>query len=147
MLVNGPRPRLGSTFAGWFLAAAALYLLTGAQGLAWGDPSKLTLYAIAGYLQDPGSVGNRAAIEFYSGTSCDENQYASPAVALDYLPANAQPIIDAMDAIVPSGYTNTYAALEGLTMFTAANQTPGRIIIGRRKVSPFRHPNLQAYLV
>ena len=31
----------------WFLASLALYLVTGAQGLVWGDSSKLTLYALA----------------------------------------------------------------------------------------------------
>jgi hypothetical protein len=33
----------------WFAAALALYWLTGARGLIWADPSKLTLYALAGY--------------------------------------------------------------------------------------------------
>ena len=41
---------IGLIAAGWFAAAVALYLVTGAQGLMWGDPSKLTLYALAGYL-------------------------------------------------------------------------------------------------
>jgi hypothetical protein len=35
--------------AGWFLAALALYLATGARGLVWGDSSKLTVYALAGH--------------------------------------------------------------------------------------------------
>jgi hypothetical protein len=34
---------------GWFLAALALYWLTGARSLIWADPSKLTLYALEGY--------------------------------------------------------------------------------------------------
>jgi hypothetical protein len=38
-----------SVAAGWFLAALALYLATGARGLVWGDPSKLTVYALAGH--------------------------------------------------------------------------------------------------
>ena len=33
----------------WFAACLALYLLTGARGLIWADPSKLTLYALEGY--------------------------------------------------------------------------------------------------
>jgi hypothetical protein len=34
----------------WFLAALALYWLTGARDLIWADSSKLTLYAVAGYV-------------------------------------------------------------------------------------------------
>jgi hypothetical protein len=33
----------------WFAAALVLYWLTGARGLIWADPSKLTLYALEGY--------------------------------------------------------------------------------------------------
>jgi hypothetical protein len=33
----------------WFAGALVLYWLTGARGLIWADPSKLTLYALAGY--------------------------------------------------------------------------------------------------
>jgi hypothetical protein len=35
--------------AAWFLGALALYWLTGARGLIWADPSKLTLYAASRY--------------------------------------------------------------------------------------------------
>jgi hypothetical protein len=34
---------------GWFVAALALYLVTGARGLVWGDSSKLTLYALSAH--------------------------------------------------------------------------------------------------
>ncbi|OFV83039.1 MAG: hypothetical protein A2Y78_01130 [Acidobacteria bacterium RBG_13_68_16] len=33
----------------WFAASLVLYVLTGARGLIWADPSKLTLYALEGY--------------------------------------------------------------------------------------------------
>jgi hypothetical protein len=33
----------------WFAVAICLYWLTGARGLVWADPSKLTLYAVKGY--------------------------------------------------------------------------------------------------
>jgi hypothetical protein len=33
----------------WFAGALILYWVTGARGLIWADPSKLTLYALAGY--------------------------------------------------------------------------------------------------
>lgn len=44
-----PSRPLGSA-AAWFAAALALYLATGARGLIWADSSKLTLYALKGYL-------------------------------------------------------------------------------------------------
>jgi hypothetical protein len=34
----------------WLVGALALYGLTGARGLIWADPSKLTLYALTGYV-------------------------------------------------------------------------------------------------
>jgi len=59
-LARGDWPRV----AGWFGAALALYLVTGAQGLMWGDPSKLTLYALAGYLPslNPGDHAGWTAV-------------------------------------------------------------------------------------
>jgi hypothetical protein len=54
----------GAASAGWLVAAAALYIVTGAQGPMWGDPSKLTLYALAGYLPslNPGDHAGWTAI-------------------------------------------------------------------------------------
>ena len=55
--MSEPRPASVATPRGalavsavWFAAAALLYLLTGARDLMWGDPSKLTLYALSRYL-------------------------------------------------------------------------------------------------
>ncbi|HLE61049.1 MAG TPA: hypothetical protein VI700_05905 [Thermoanaerobaculaceae bacterium] len=50
MVATGPSLRDARALGGaWFAAAFALYWLTGARGLIWADPSKLTLYAIKGY--------------------------------------------------------------------------------------------------
>ena len=50
MVATGPSLRDPRALGGaWFAAAFALYWLTGARGLIWADPSKLTLYAIKGY--------------------------------------------------------------------------------------------------
>jgi len=56
MSSDGPPPRDVTTLrrtaavgGGWFVAALALYLATGARGLVWGDSSKLTLYALSAH--------------------------------------------------------------------------------------------------
>ncbi len=87
--------------------------------------------AIAGFVQAPTSAGMRVAIQFFSGDShCNGATYAIPAVALDLLPANAQPVIDALNAATPNGYTPTEGAIRGITQFTAANVSPPRVMIG-----------------
>ena len=50
MVATSLSRRTARTVGGaWFAAALALYWLTGARGLIWADPSKLTLYALEGY--------------------------------------------------------------------------------------------------
>ena len=50
MVATGLSPRDARAVGGaWFAAALTLYWLTGARGLIWADPSKLTLYALEGY--------------------------------------------------------------------------------------------------
>lgn len=84
--------------------------------------------AIAGYITDASADGNRAAIEYFSASTC--SGYDTPAVGLVNLTAQAGQIITSMDAQQPWSGTPTRPALEGLAAFTAANQTPGRVIIG-----------------
>jgi hypothetical protein len=92
-----------------------------------------SINALAGYIQDSSSAGNRAALQFFSSTvsaTCDGAFYASPRVALDYLPANAPSLIAALDAQKPGGTTPTEGALRGLASFTTAYKTAGRAMIG-----------------
>jgi Mg-chelatase subunit ChlD len=88
--------------------------------------------AIAGYIQDTTAQGNRAALEFFYSDINDERctGYDVPAVGLVDLTGQASQIITAMNAEVPFHGTPTRPALEGLAAFTAANQAPGRIMIG-----------------
>jgi len=89
--------------------------------------------SIAGFVQDPSAVGNRMALQFFSSSinaTCSGTYYANPKVALGELPANVQPIINALNAQAPSGLTPTEAALRGIASFTKAKQTPGRVMIG-----------------
>ncbi|HUK11860.1 MAG TPA: hypothetical protein VLW17_01045 [Thermoanaerobaculaceae bacterium] len=46
----GTTLRTWAAASAWFAAALVLYLATGARGLIWADSSKLTLYALKGYL-------------------------------------------------------------------------------------------------
>jgi hypothetical protein len=86
--------------------------------------------AIAGYIQDPTSNGNRAAIESYVGSGCPSG-LETPAAGLVDLTAQAGTLISAMDAIpYDPGRTPTSEALRGLVDFTTANQVAGRVIIG-----------------
>lgn len=86
--------------------------------------------AIAGYIQDPSSNGNRAAVESYTGSGCPSGLDV-PAAGLVDLTAQAGTLVTALNNIpYDSGTTPTSAAIRGLVDFTAANQTPGRIIIG-----------------
>ncbi|MBI5532160.1 MAG: VWA domain-containing protein [Deltaproteobacteria bacterium] len=87
--------------------------------------------AIAGFVQAPTSVGMGVALNFFSGSQgCNGAQYATPSVALGLLPANVQPLIDALNAAVPTGMTPTEGAIRGLNTFTAANVAPPRVMIG-----------------
>lgn len=71
------------------------------------------------FLGDAASAGLRVAINFFprpaDGTPvCDSAPYATPKVPFDLLPANAAPIIAAVDAETPDGFTTPmYPALLG----------------------------------
>jgi hypothetical protein len=90
-----------------------------------------TVNAIAGFIRAQTSVGMRVAIQFFSGNDdCNGAAYATPAVGLALLPGNEQPIINALNAAVPQGYTPTEGAIRGLTQYTSANLSPPRVMIG-----------------
>jgi len=89
--------------------------------------------SIAGFVNDASSAGMRMALQFYSSSinaTCSGSYYATPKVALGLLPANAGPIVSALNAQAPSGLTPTEAALRGIASFTKSKQTAGRVMIG-----------------
>ena len=97
--------------------------------------------AMAGYVSDPLAAGNQAAVQYfkhYSNHNCNGNGYNVPAVPLGLLPGNysghAQTFVTQNNAglnwAYPWSNTPTEGALRGLASFTAANTTPGRVIIG-----------------
>lgn len=97
--------------------------------------------AIAGYVSSPQAAGNRAALQYfqvYSGHNCNGAAYAIPSVGLGQLPGSfsghAQTLVQqnpgGLNWAYPFSGTPTEAGLRGLAQFTAANKTPGRIIIG-----------------
>lgn len=123
-----------------------LYLMldkTGSMGadcsVTWPNPPSQSskwcyaVNAIAGYLNDPSTAGNRAAIQFFSGgggAQCNGTGLNVAAAGLVDLPAQANVIVAAMDGTGPGGNTPTEGALNGLAQYTASIQSPGRITIG-----------------
>lgn len=71
------------------------------------------------FLNDPASTGLRVALNFFprpvDGTPvCDWAAYMAPRVAYGLLPANAKPILDAIDKEKPDGFnTPMYPAIRG----------------------------------
>jgi hypothetical protein len=97
--------------------------------------------AIAGYVSSPDAAGNQAAIQYfqhYTSHNCNGSGYNVPAVGLGTLPGSysghAQTLVEqangGLNWAYPWSGTPTEGGLRGLTQFTAANKTPGRLIIG-----------------
>ncbi|MCC6217195.1 MAG: VWA domain-containing protein [Polyangiaceae bacterium] len=84
--------------------------------------------ALHGFFAAPTSVGMGVALHFFASTGC--SALATPAVPLQDLPGHLTQLDNAMNATGPNGGTNMEGALEGLRDYTAANQRPGRRIIG-----------------
>lgn len=97
--------------------------------------------AVAGYVSDSSVAGNRAAIGYfkhYTSHNCNGSGYDTPMVALGTLSGgytgHAKVIVEqaygGLNWAYPFSNTPTGGALNGLVKFTAANKTPGRVIIG-----------------
>ncbi|MBS2011673.1 MAG: VWA domain-containing protein [Deltaproteobacteria bacterium] len=91
--------------------------------------------ALSGYLKSPSAKDQAAALQFFSGNdnpSCGSgdpyDKAATPATGYTILPSTA--FDSALNATVPGGATPMEAAIRGLTKFTAANRTPGKVTIG-----------------
>ncbi len=72
---------------------------------------------LGAFVSDPASAGTTVALNFFPGaneTTCDQFAYKTPVVSFADLPANAQPVIDALAAAKPEGVkTPIYPALGG----------------------------------
>lgn len=91
-------------------------------------------YAKAGlgaFVTDPNSAGTSVALNFFpvpEESTCDQFKYKTPVVPFGDLPANAQPIQDAIAAQIPNGVkTPIYPALGGaiLACSDQLKQKPG----------------------
>jgi hypothetical protein len=88
---------------------------------------------LAAFVNDPASEGVRVALRFFprdpdAVPACDQAAYAPPIVDFAPLPQNAAPIIDAVNAETPSGFsTPIYPALGGaiLKSIEVAENNPG----------------------
>lgn len=70
-------------------------------------------------------------LDQFASTSCNANDYASAAVPIAELPANAMAIESTMNATFPGGFTPTYPALQGAMQVALdhAIRNPGRNVI------------------
>lgn len=72
---------------------------------------------LGAFVNDPSSAGIKVALNFFpldNNPTCDQHAYEPPVIPFDVLPKNAQPIIDAMNATSPTGFsTPMYPALGG----------------------------------
>jgi hypothetical protein len=84
--------------------------------------------ALYNFFAAPTSVGTGAALHFFSGSSCPNLN--TPQVPYSILPANLNGFQTALNGAVPSGNTPTSAAANGIANWTAANEQPGRKMIG-----------------
>lgn len=74
--------------------------------------------AVDQFLTDPQSNGISVGIGFFGNlpigsTSCDESDYAEPAVIMGELPGHATAVLDALYDVSPTGETPTGAAIRG----------------------------------
>lgn len=103
-----------------------------ADMVSGGTKWSMVAYALDAFLNDPASAGIGVALQFFSLPlagqtiptdqmfSCTAADYATPAVAMDVLPANASRVIGSIGQHVPSGPTPTNTALEGITTYARA---------------------------
>ncbi len=63
-------------------------------------------------------------------TSCNEDDYAAPLVSIARLPDNAQPIVDTLKALEPTGETPTGAGIRGACQVTTEwkDDHPGTVV-------------------
>jgi hypothetical protein len=103
-----------------------------ADAISGGTKWSMVAYALDSFLNDPGSAGVGVALQFFSLPlvgqktptdtmfSCTASDYATPAVPMAVLPANAKNVTGSIAAHVPSGPTPTNTALEGVMTYARA---------------------------
>ncbi len=84
--------------------------------------------ALNKFFTAPSSVGTGVALSFFSGSSCPN--LANAQVAYNTLPNHVTQLNNAMNGASPGGNTPTSAAANGIASYTAANEKPGRKMIG-----------------
>ncbi len=84
--------------------------------------------ALYSFFAAPTSAGTGAALSFFSGSNCPNLGNAQ--VPYSVLPANLAAFSTALNGASPGGNTPTSAAANGIATYTAANEKPGRKMIG-----------------
>jgi len=94
--------------------------------------------AVSTFLRDPNSAGVSVGIGYFGTqplscacTSCNPNDYATPAVPLGELPGAAQTLVSSLNAQAPTGETPTGAAIRGACTYAnrAKQAQPGHAVV------------------
>lgn len=92
--------------------------------------------AVGQFLHDPRSNGIGVGIGYFGymqpgNTSCDPSDYDNAAVGIAPLPDNANPIMNSLNAAVPTGETPTGAAIRGACLYASQWQSsnPGHSVV------------------
>lgn len=77
--------------------------------------------AVSALVDDPSAAGLELGLQFFPlGEDCDPDHYALPAVALDFLPGNADKVKTALASRQPKGNTPMAPALRGAVSYVRA---------------------------
>lgn len=96
-----------------------LYLLVDRSSSLAGFKWDAAIAGLTAFVNDPASAGLTVGLRFFprppdATPACDQKAYQIPEVAFGELPANAQNIVDALQAASPDGFsTPVYPALGG----------------------------------
>lgn len=101
------------------------------SSMVTGNKWEFAKAGLGAFVTDPVSTGTSVALNFFplpEESTCDQFKYVTPVVAFGDLPANAQPIQNAIAAQTPNGFkTPLYPALGGAILACAdtLKQKPG----------------------
>ena len=103
----------------------AMYMILDRSGsMTFANKWETAVSGITQFVQAPSASGAKVALQYFpveTGHDCAGGVYATPVVPMAALPANAQSIVDSLQATLPEGTTTPMeGALNGLSQFCTA---------------------------